>query len=220
MTISRRTVSSSLKLLLLAALFAGRVGARFADNDNKESVVLVDKNRQRALRNLLQSSTIAELVVADAELETLEAAVVAAGLVDALNAPGNFTVFAPINQAFACLEGSPGCPGSDYLGRLLTPEFKLHLQNYLAYHVTEGMVLASALTNGQELTMLNGETLKISIIEGAVFLTNPLTTFAIVTDTDVSWLLCYCSSICCDPSLLLRLTALTQIQCLLLSLCL
>jgi len=159
----RRTLSSSsLMLLLLATLFAGGVGARN-----------------------LQSSTLVELVVADPDLETLEAAVVAAGLVDALNEPGPFTVFAPLNRAFACLEGSPGCPGSEYLTRLLTPEFNLHLQNYLAYHVAEGMVLSSDLSNGQELTMLNGETLTVSIIDGGVFLTNPLTTFAIVTDPDV-----------------------------------
>lgn len=173
--ISRRTLSSSLKLLL-TTWFAGAVGAPSGSTDS-----------QRSLQP--PASTIVELVVADPELETLQAAMVAAGLVDAVSAPGPFTVFAPIDRAFACLEGSFGCPGSAYLEQLLTPEFNLHLQNYLTYHVTEGMVLSSDLFDGQELTMLNGEKLTVSIINGAVFLTNPLTRFAIVIEPDVRMVL-------------------------------
>ncbi len=46
------------------------------------------------------SSTIVELAAATPDLSTLVTAVQAAGLVDTLSAPGNFTVFAPTNRAF------------------------------------------------------------------------------------------------------------------------
>ena len=44
--------------------------------------------------------TIVEAALATPELEQLANAVVAAGLVDALNSEGPFTVYAPINSAF------------------------------------------------------------------------------------------------------------------------
>ena len=47
------------------------------------------------------TKTIAELDVASPQLSTLVAALTAAGLVDTLNGPGPFTVFAPTNDAFA-----------------------------------------------------------------------------------------------------------------------
>ena len=49
------------------------------------------------------SSTIVELAAATPDLSTLVTAVQAAGLVDTLSGPGNFTVFAPTNAAFAAL---------------------------------------------------------------------------------------------------------------------
>jgi uncharacterized surface protein with fasciclin (FAS1) repeats len=49
------------------------------------------------------ASNIVELAAATPQLSTLVTAVQAAGLVDTLSAPGNFTVFAPTNDAFAAL---------------------------------------------------------------------------------------------------------------------
>ena len=48
-------------------------------------------------------STIVETAIADGRFTTLVAAVGAAGLVDTLNSPGPFTVFAPTDDAFAKL---------------------------------------------------------------------------------------------------------------------
>lgn len=49
------------------------------------------------------SSNIVELAAGTPELSTLVTAVQAAGLVDTLSSPGNFTVFAPTDDAFAAL---------------------------------------------------------------------------------------------------------------------
>ena len=65
------------------------------------------------------------------QVTTLVAAVKAAGLVDALEGPGPFTVFAPTNAAFAKLP-----PGT--VDDLLKPENKEKLKAILLYHVHKG----------------------------------------------------------------------------------
>ncbi|VTZ50384.1 conserved exported hypothetical protein [Methylocella tundrae] len=62
---------------------------------------------------------------------TLVAAVKAAGLVETLEGPGPFTVFAPTNAAFN--ELPPGTVDS-----LLKPENKAELTSVLTYHVVPG----------------------------------------------------------------------------------
>src|SRR5258707_13900061 len=59
---------------------------------------------------------------------TLVAAVKAAGLVDTLQGPGPFTVFAPTNEAFAKLPAGT-------VDTLLKPENKDMLTKILTYHV-------------------------------------------------------------------------------------
>lgn len=51
----------------------------------------------------------------------------------------SLTLFAPVNSAFAALETL--LPG--YLAKLMTPPFGLHLTNFLAYHLTPGIVPTS-----------------------------------------------------------------------------
>jgi uncharacterized surface protein with fasciclin (FAS1) repeats len=64
---------------------------------------------------------------------TLVAAVKAAGLVETLEGPGPFTVFAPTNEAFAALP-----PGT--VDTLLKPENKAELTKVLTYHVVPGRI--------------------------------------------------------------------------------
>ncbi len=54
-------------------------------------------------RPMLPGRTIVDNAVNSADHTTLVAAVKAAGLVDTLDGPGPFTVFAPVNSAFAAL---------------------------------------------------------------------------------------------------------------------
>ena len=49
------------------------------------------------------AQSIVDIAVGDERFSTLVAAVSAAGLVDTLSGPGPFTVFAPVNDAFAAL---------------------------------------------------------------------------------------------------------------------
>src|SRR5579871_5445886 len=74
---------------------------------------------------------IVENAVNSRDHTTLVAAVKAAGLVDVLSGKGPFTVFAPVNSAFAALPAGT-------VDNLLKPENKATLVKVLTYHVVSG----------------------------------------------------------------------------------
>jgi uncharacterized surface protein with fasciclin (FAS1) repeats len=74
---------------------------------------------------------IVENAVNSKDHTTLVAAVKAAGLVDTLESKGPFTVFAPVNAAFAALPAGT-------VDTLLKPENKAALTKVLTYHVVPG----------------------------------------------------------------------------------
>ncbi|WP_439109435.1 fasciclin domain-containing protein [Lentibacter sp.] len=85
--------------------------------------------------------TIVEIAAADDRFSTLVAAVTAAGLADTLSSKGPFTVYAPVNDAFAALpEGT--------VETLLKPENKDQLTNVLLYHVDDRKLMASGIPHG------------------------------------------------------------------------
>ena len=81
------------------------------------------------------SKNIIQNAVNSKDHTTLVAAVKAAGLVETLEGPGPFTVFAPTNEAFAKL------PAGTVEG-LLKPENKATLVKVLTYHVVPGRMTA------------------------------------------------------------------------------
>lgn len=85
---------------------------------------------------MFETKNIVENAVNSADHTTLVAAVQAAGLVETLMGPGPFTVFAPVNDAFAALpEGT--------VETLLKPENKALLTKILTAHVVAGDVTAA-----------------------------------------------------------------------------
>jgi uncharacterized surface protein with fasciclin (FAS1) repeats len=103
------------------------------------------------------AGTIVTAVMANPDLSTLVAAVKAADLVDVLNGPGPFTLFAPTNEAFAKLPAGT-------LDDLLKPENKEKLRSILTYHVVPGKVMAAdvmAMTNPSMPKTVNGATLTV-----------------------------------------------------------
>ena len=82
------------------------------------------------------SKNIVQNAVNSKDHTTLVAAVKAAGLVDTLEGPGPFTVFAPTNEAFDKLP-----PGT--VATLVKPENKAMLTKILTYHVVPGRITSS-----------------------------------------------------------------------------
>jgi len=107
------------------------------------------------------TKNIVELAESVKDLSTLVAAVVAGGLADTLSSPGPFTVFAPTNEAFAALPAG-------VLSKLMKPESKKELVDILTYHVLSGKVLSTDLKPFQAVKTVEGKSLHVTKMDGAV----------------------------------------------------
>jgi uncharacterized surface protein with fasciclin (FAS1) repeats len=131
------------------------------------------------------SKTIVENAVNSPIHTTLVAAVKAGGLVDTLNSPGPFTVFAPTNDAFAKLPAGT-------VDTLVKPENKDTLDKVLTYHVVAGKIsskqLAGMIRKGSgkaELKTVQGETLAASMSGKNIVLTDAKGGMSTITTADV-----------------------------------
>lgn len=125
--------------------------------------IAADKNPIVGGQEMFPTKNIIENAVNSADHTTLVAAVKAAGLVETLQGPGPFTVFAPVNKAFDKLPKGT-------VENLLKPENKQMLVNILTYHVVAGKWSAADLRkqikegNGAAtLRTVNGGTLTASM---------------------------------------------------------
>lgn len=126
------------------------------------------------------TKNIVEVAQSDTTFSILVQAVVKAGLVDALSAPGPLTVFAPTNSAFRAAFTELGVAGLSSLDSTT-------VANVLLYHVVSGKVLAASLTEGQVVTPLlggTGNTFTISLMGGAK-ITDARARVANITTTDI-----------------------------------
>ncbi|MGC2657878.1 MAG: fasciclin domain-containing protein [Bryobacteraceae bacterium] len=109
------------RILSLSALFAlGCTALLIAAQDP-----MVGGSPMSSRKNIIQNALNSN------DHTTLVAAVKAAGLVDTLEGPGPYTVFAPTNEAFAKLPAGT-------VDTLLKPENKQMLTSILTYHVLAG----------------------------------------------------------------------------------
>jgi uncharacterized surface protein with fasciclin (FAS1) repeats len=137
----------SLKVVVVASLLAGASG--FAANATMDPMV--------GGAAMYPSKNIVENAVHSKAHTTLVAAVKAAGLVDTLEGPGPFTVFAPTNAAFSKLPAGT-------VSNLLKPENKSTLVSVLTYHVVPGRYSAQRL---MDLVKTGGGKAELKTVEGA-----------------------------------------------------
>jgi uncharacterized surface protein with fasciclin (FAS1) repeats len=130
MSLNRR---AALTTAAVAALTLGLVSISpiFAQSMG-EKTVMVGGAAMYPSKNIIQNA------VNSKDHTTLVAAVKAAGLVDTLQGPGPFTVFAPTNEAFAQLPKGT-------VENLLKPENKDKLVKILTYHVVSADAMADTI---------------------------------------------------------------------------
>jgi uncharacterized surface protein with fasciclin (FAS1) repeats len=123
-------MSKRFALIAAAAVLALTAGAAAPlSAEMSEKTVNVGGAPMYPSKNIIQNA------VNSKDHTTLVAAVKAAGLVDTLEGPGPFTVFAPTNAAFAKLPAGT-------VDNLLKPENKGALTKILTYHVVPGRMTA------------------------------------------------------------------------------
>jgi uncharacterized surface protein with fasciclin (FAS1) repeats len=134
------------QIMILVAMFVFTSVSVFAQMDTK----MVTK----AVKN-----DIVQTAISAGNFTTLVTALTEAGLVDALEGKGPFTVFAPTDEAFEKLpEGT--------LASLLKD--KEALKNVLLYHVVSGDITSQQITKLNDAKTLNGSDIKIKIDDGKV----------------------------------------------------
>lgn len=117
-----------------------------------------------AATGVMVEKDIVDTAVAAGSFTVLVEAVKAAGLVDALKAPGPLTVFAPTDEAFAAALKSLNITKEQLLAD------KAKLAAILTYHVVAGNVPAAEVIklDGKSATTLNGKAVKIAVAGGTV----------------------------------------------------
>ena len=156
-----RTRLIALTTVAAAALALGFAAPSLAEmngmNARAEKTITVGGAPMYPSKNIVQNA------VNSKDHTTLVAAVKAAGLVDTLQGPGPFTVFAPTNKAFDKLPKGT-------VPTLLKPENKQMLTNVLTYHVVPGRLSANDLMNAAKrdggktrLKTVEGEELTIAV---------------------------------------------------------
>lgn len=120
---------------------------------------------------------IADIALGNPDFSTLVSAVLAAdpSVLETLSGGGEFTVFAPTNEAFAKTLEAMGMTAEDVMGNqeLLT--------QILLYHVIRGKLTSDMLVNGASITTLSGDRIKVTIADGVVTLNGTVT----VTQADL-----------------------------------
>src|SRR4029079_15921857 len=156
----KRIVNVALAGFAAVALAVNLGGTSPAFAEMKEKTVTVGGAPMYPSKNIVQNA------VNSKDHTTLVAAIKAAGLVDTLQSPGPFTVFAPTNEAFKKLPAGT-------VDTLLKPENKKTLTNVLTYHVVPGRITAKDLMaaikdgNGKaSLKTVEGEPLSVWVKDG------------------------------------------------------
>jgi uncharacterized surface protein with fasciclin (FAS1) repeats len=111
----------------------------------------------------MKEMNIVETAVAAGSFKTLAAALQAAGLVETLSGKGPFTVFAPTDEAFAKLPAGT-------VEALLKDKEKLSA--ILTYHVVAGNVPSSEVVKMTSAKTVNGQDVKIKVMDGKVMVNN------------------------------------------------
>jgi uncharacterized surface protein with fasciclin (FAS1) repeats len=122
------------------------------------------------------NQNIVETAISLPQFSILVEAVVAAGLQDALAAPGPLTVFAPTNDAFVALLGELGVTKEALLAN------KPLLTAVLTYHVVPGRVLKADVPVNTAITTLQGDTFTVN---ASLAITDQRDRRANITATDV-----------------------------------
>jgi len=167
----------TIKVLGLFILSAFFTSATFAQ---MEKTVMVGGAAMYPSKNIIENA------VNSKDHTTLVAAVKAAGLVETLEGPGPFTVFAPTNSAFNKLPAGT-------VETLLKPENKAKLTAVLTYHVIPGKLdskeLMSMIKAGMgkaTLKTVQGENLYVSMKGKKIMITDENGGVATVTIADVN----------------------------------
>jgi len=137
-----------LKHAIIAITIAASTPALVAEETPTETPKAVENE-------MVQPGSLTAIISDSATFSTLSKALEAAGLDMVLGNKGEFTIFAPTDEAFGKLD-------AEVLTKLMLPENKEKLRSLLLYHVVAGRMMAADLQEG-DLKTMNGEKIKLDV---------------------------------------------------------
>ncbi len=142
-------------------------GVKVDDANVIQADVLTTNGTIHVIDRVIMPSTsdIIDTAVEAGSFSTLATAIKTAGLVEALQGEGPFTVFAPTDEAFAALpEGT--------VASLLEPANREKLTSILTYHVVQGRIYADQAIEAGKAKTLQGDKVKITTDDDGVMINN------------------------------------------------
>lgn len=163
---------------LVFVAFSSALMAQCTSNNNKHTT-------QKVKTSWTHDKDIIDVAASDNNFSTLVTAIKTAQLVKVLKGDGPFTVFAPVNAAFAKLPAGT-------VKSLLEPAQKATLTKILTYHVVAGEFKATDVISAIKasdgvfsIKTVSGNILKASLNNGTVILTDENGGVSAITQTDV-----------------------------------
>jgi uncharacterized surface protein with fasciclin (FAS1) repeats len=142
-----------------------------AEKEKTQSPEVASSGGQENVQDDESQKDVVKVAASSKDHTTLVAALKQAELITSLSNAGPFTVFATTNAAFDKIDKAT-------LDDLMTDVKKVDLQNILQYHVTVSSIKAEYFQDGQNLGMVNGDNVKITVKDGKVMLNNSATIIA------------------------------------------
>ncbi|RMA64682.1 fasciclin domain-containing protein [Ulvibacter antarcticus] len=190
-----------IKMLIMSVAVASMLFVSCDDSKKKEAELEKAKMEQAKLDDAakmkaeeeakmakmeFEKNTIASIAMGNDNFSTLVTALKQADLAQTFMSEGEYTVFAPTNDAFAKVPKAT-------MDNLMKPENKATLQNLLKYHVVAGKWMAADVLkaisdnkNKYNVTTLQGENIVLSAKDGKVMIKDAKGNTSTITMTDVN----------------------------------
>ena len=165
----------------VGALALGAVACGDDDDDaapEEPSTATADSPAETGGPAAKAPATVVDVAASNDDFSTLVTAVEAADLAETLNGDGPFTVFAPVNEAFAALPAGT-------LDTLLLPENQDQLTAVLTYHVVPLEAMSNDLSDGMTVTTVQGQPLTVGVSDTGVTLTDASGNAVSVVQADI-----------------------------------
>lgn len=117
-----------------------------------------------------EAQNVVQVAQSDARFSTLVAAVTKADLVTTLSGTGPFTVFAPTNDAFAKLTGTPFTTAAS-ITAITDPAQIATLRGILLYHVVSGDIKAADIASGSSSQVTARPATSTTVNDNTIYLT-------------------------------------------------
>jgi uncharacterized surface protein with fasciclin (FAS1) repeats len=160
------------------ALGAVACGDEHGAEPEEPSTAMADSPAESGASAPESPATVVDVAASNEDFSTLVSAVEAADLAETLSGDGPFTVFAPVNDAFAALPAGT-------VDSLLRPGNQDQLKGVLTYHVVPTEATSGDLSDGMTITTVQGQPLTVGVSDAGVTLTDGTGNTVSVVQADI-----------------------------------